>query len=649
MLKNNALPTLFLRKRKSSLSLVGFLLISLFLSLGVLQGQSQDPPKAEKSEVTQAPEPTTNAKPAASDEKDKEKAKPAETGTTTPLTPPPTDSKDKDKNPPPPYKSPWKGKLDGELLSNLLLTPEHQEAVKKNSNLWLTDNLRFGFQVRPRFENFNNQDFDRSTSDSKNYVTQNTQFWTLLDINESFAMKLTIQDSRLYGGYKDPSGSGYGPTSFTNSIGTTYDTTKAPSNQVPVKNNTDIREAYVIWKDFLPSTKVYIGRQSFSYGDSRIIGARNDSQLGNSFDAIRVAYDTKTWSTHAGYGILAEESNGPNGFNTANSQKVSGAGALNDTYLAFLYNSWKPSEDIVIDLYEVGVIKKYNTTTVATADPNLRTNGRDNLFTTGVRLSNRTASGRSLPAGKSWDWGLEFATQTGSTGQQIAASWDPLHQTIGSGKNKQAAYKETVEHDASFFVAQTGYTYKGFRVGVQYARASGDPNRTDGKSATWDPMFATRSGGFPYFDSGNGIANATFWANVRTSSVHIQYYDETWGRFIFAIYDIRKDKAQDAWYDGNRTAVTGSSGYDANGNYVTGKSVTGSTENPGNNPFLKNWQPGHRLLLEYDLIYIKQINQYFSIWAGATVLYAGDAIRNQKGSNFDNKSTYFSVTLQFAI
>ncbi len=642
MLKINRQSGQDRQKNASSFS-IWLLLALIFLGANMLYGQSQEPPKTDSVAQT---EPAAPAKTPAADDKEKEKEKAGSTGTT-PTTAPASETKDKekDKTPAPPFKSPWKGKLDGELLSNLLLTPEHQDAVKKNTSLWITDNLRFGFQVRPRFENFNNQDFDKSTSDSKNYVTQNSQFWTLLDVNESFAVKFTIQDTRLYGGYKDPNGTGYGPTSFTNSIGTTY----APGSQIPVKNNTDIREAYVVWKDFAPNTKVYMGRQSFSYGDSRIIGARNDSQIGNSFDALRIAFDTKTWSTHAGYGVLAEESNGPNGFNTANNQKVSGANALNDTYLAFLYNSWKPSEEIVVDLYEIGVVKKYNTTTSTTVDPNIRTNGRDNLFTTGIRLSNRTASGRSLPAGKSWDWGLEYASQSGSTGQQIGASWDILNQTIGSGTNQQAAYKETVQHDASFFVAQTGYTYKGFRLGVQFARASGDPNRTDGKAGTWDPMFATRSGGFPYFDSGNGIANAAFWANVRTTSVHLQYVNEDWGRFIFAVYDIRKDKVQDAWYDGNRTAVTGSSGYDANGNFLTGKTVTGSTENAANNPFLKNWQPGHRLVLEYDLIYIKQINQYFSIWAGATVLYAGDAIRNQKQYNFDKNSTYFSLTLQFAI
>ncbi|WP_243393372.1 alginate export family protein [Leptospira perolatii] len=556
----------------------------------------------------------------------------------------------KEKVPGAPYKSPWKGNIEGELLNNLLLTPEHQSSVRKNTSFWLNDNIRVGFQVRPRFESFTNRDFDKSTSDSQNYVTQNSQFWALVDVSESFAGKVTIQDTRLWGQYKDPAGSGYGPTTLTNSIGTTYDTTKSPDNQVPVKNNTDIREAYFIWKDFLPYTKLYAGRQSFSLGDSRIIGARNDGQIGNSFDILRAVFDTKTWQTQAGYGILAEES-APNGFNTANNQKAGGPNALNDTYIAFLYNTWKPSSDLVVDLYEVGIAKKYNTTTSKTVDPNTRTNGRDNLFTTGFRLSNRTASGRSLPEGKSWDWALEAAFQTGSTGQQINATWDPLHLTTGAGAKKQAVYKETVQHDASFFLIQSGYTYKGFRVGAQFARASGDPNRTDGTAGTWDPMFGTRSGGFPYFDSGNGITNASFWSNVKTTSVHVSWVHEVLGRFIFAAYDVRKDKTQDAWYDGNRVAVLGSTGYDANGNFVTGNgtSVGGSTENLANNPFLKNWKPGHRLLLEYDLIYIKKINDSFSLWITTSLLKAGDAIKNQKQYNFEKESTHLSVTLQFAI
>jgi hypothetical protein len=64
------------------------------------------------------------------------------------------------------YKSPMKEKgLDAESMRSLLLMPEHQKFLRNNQNLWLNDNLRVGFMIRPRFEERQNLDFSNKTAD----------------------------------------------------------------------------------------------------------------------------------------------------------------------------------------------------------------------------------------------------------------------------------------------------------------------------------------------------------------------------------------------------------------------------------------------------------------------------------------------------
>jgi hypothetical protein len=539
-----------------------------------------------------------------------------------------------------PYKSPYKGKLPGEFMKSMLLSPEHQDAVRKADKLWFGDIFRLGAQIRPRFDYQHNADFDKRTQDDRNYGTQNSQITFLVDPNEYFAAKVTIQDVRVYGGEQSRKDGQLGYLGLTNSAGVELSGAPTATNSVSVKNNTDLREGFIQFKNFADGFEVYLGRQIFGFGDNRYVGGRNDGQTGNSFDGARLKYTSKRFNSEVFSSIVAEDSNAGSGNNTANGTK---RGSVNDTYLSGIYNTIK-FEDFLIDLFYFNIDKKWeqSATPINSQD---RTRQRDDLNTVGFRLSNRTDSNR-LPKTKAWDWTIEASSQYGFNGQRVNAGWDVLNQTVDGRPNSKRLYTENVEYDSRFAIFQTGYTFfDRFRVGIQYSFASGDPNRTDNKVATYDASFATRSGGFPYFDSGNGITNSAFWSNTKSRSIHLMYNSANFGRFILVAYDVQKANQNDAWYSSGGTANTGLSSENSTGAAFGGYKL--------------GEKGGKRLFYEFDLIYQFYIKEYVSIWAGGSYLLAGDSVKNTRvnpwASNpndrytLDEKSYSFFFFAQFAM
>ena len=542
-----------------------------------------------------------------------------------------------------PYKSPYKGKLSGELMRSMLLSPEHQDAVRKADRLWFGDIFRIGFQARPRFDYSFNGDFDKRTQDGRNFGTQNSQVWFIVDPTPYATVKVTIQDVRVAGGDQSRKDGQLGYLGQANSAGVELSSAPSATQSVNIQNRTGLREGFVLLKNLVDGVEFVVGRQIFGFGDNRYVGGRNDGQTGNSFDGLRAKYTSKYLTTEVFTSIIAEESNAGAGNNTANGQK---RGTVNDTYLSGLYNTLK-FEDFLIDLYFFNVDRKWEQSLTRTPTSSQdRTRQRDDLNTVGFRLSNRT-DGNRLPKTKAWDWTIEHSMQFGFNGERGNADWDTLGVTVNGRPNGQRIYSQRKEYDARFFLAQTGYTFfDRFRVGIQYSFGSGDSSRSDSRVKTYDASFATRSGGFPYFDSGNGIVNATFWSNTSTKSVHLMWNTEKFGRFIAVAYDIQKAQVNDAWYGSGGAVNTGLSYENSTGGAFGGTNKLGE-------------KMGTRLFHEYDFIWQYYLKDYVSIWAGASYLVAGDAVRGVRTSPFagaindrytlDPKSYSFFLFVQFAM
>lgn len=537
------------------------------------------------------------------------------------------------------YKSPYKSKIPSEFTRSMLLSPEHQETVNKAEKLWFSDILRIGFHARPRFDYTHNADFDKRTIDDKNFGTQNTQIWFLLDPSPYVAFKATIQDVRVYGGEQSKKDGQLGYLGLSNSAGIELASLPSATQSVSIKNNTDLREGFVQLKNLINGFEFFIGRQVFIFGDNRYLGPRNDGQVGNSFDGARLKYTSKMFTSEVFTSIISEESNASGGNTTANGTK---RGTVNDTYLSGMYNTLK-FEYFLIDFFIFNIDRKWEQSLTSAPITSLdRTRQRDDLNTAGYRLSNRVNNNR-LPNNKSWDWTIESSLQFGNNGVRVNADWDTL-QVSANGKR---IYSERQRYDSRFFIAQTGYTFfSKFRIGIQYSYASGDPSRIDSRVKTYDASFATKTGGFPFFDSTAGIANATFWSNTKIKSLHLMWNTEKYGRFIAVVFDTQKAELNDAWYSSSGTANTGLSFENTTGGRFGGSNTLGQ-------------KMGRHLFHEYDFIWQYYFKEYVSIWAGGAYLVAGDAIKGVRVNplandpiarySFDNKSYSFFFLVQFAM
>lgn len=526
------------------------------------------------------------------------------------------------------YQSPMKGDIHPEYLRSMFLSPEQIAALRKTNTLWL-DNLKLGFYVRPRYESRQNFDFNKTTDDYANFVAQTTQAWFIVDPSPYFAMKITIQDSRVWGGSQVPSG---GDTRYALSTSAGYVHTATP---IVTKNNTDIREAFVMLKksDKLP-LDIQIGRMVYAYGDLKVLGPLNWLYNGFSFDGVRFMYNTKEYNLHAFGTILSEQHSAPGGTITANGRAN---GTIDDAYFTGTYNTFKQLEFVHVDLYGFGLHKKWilNNNPITTHD---RLRQRDELYTGGFRITNRTAN-NTLPKGKSFDFTIESAWQWGYTGERIKASWDILDLKYGANN----IYTERVKYDARFLSAEAGYLIlDNLRIGVGYTYGSGDPNRADSRAGTWSPLFPQIAGSLPYWNIMNGQSTMVSFQNTKSYSFHVNWKTESFGTFIFVVYDNQKAKLQDAWYNVTGAAVTG-----------------GSSENYSNDRFTKSDRLGKRLFYQYDFTWIYNYAEYLSLWLGASYIQAQDAIRNVRDNpnetnptkryTFDPKATYFYFMLSAAL
>mgnify|MGYP001610633815 CR=1 FL=1 len=130
----------------------------------------------------------------------------------------------------------------------MLLLPEHNSDLKKRDNGWLNEQFKIGLHYRPKFESSQNADFNKTTDDYKSFVTQNAQIWLLYDFSKFFTFKFTLQDTRLWGGSLAPKTGSDGRLGFSPSTG--QDVSTSSKETIPIKNDTDVREAFLVFKNF---------------------------------------------------------------------------------------------------------------------------------------------------------------------------------------------------------------------------------------------------------------------------------------------------------------------------------------------------------------------------------------------------------------
>ncbi|TGN17310.1 alginate export family protein [Leptospira idonii] len=545
------------------------------------------------------------------------------------------------------YKSPMIEKgLDPDFTKHMFVEPDLAGKVNKSSQLWINDILRIGLYLRPRQESRYNMDFDNSNKGYVDRTLQTTSLYFIVDPSPYVSAKVTVQDARVWGG-ESPASSGDVRAMFFNNTPTISNAGQATTT---VPNTTNVREAFLMLKKLPGDVKIQLGRQIWAYGDQRMIGGGNWTINGLSYDGARIMFERPDYKIHVFAARPFWTQSGTNGVVSGNDPKTNTNTKGTDTTLFGTYNSVKILDEVVLDLYSINIVRKWtpNTYNATTGLPNIsaddplalnRSRQNEELYTAGFRLTNRTAN-NFLAKGRSWDWTLESAWQGGYTGRRLNEKF--LGQTVDTPYQSWKTERE--KYVGQFHIAQTGYTFfEKLRVGAQILYASGDKNRSDGSTSTFQTLVNPRFGVIPYFNGVAGISENIDMKNLVSKSVSVEYKTSSWGTFQIAYFQNDKAERQDAWY-----AISGAANSPVGIGTTNSSPIStakGSTENYSDNPYSQPYSLGKRIYNEVDLTWMGVINDNVSIWAGVGYLHAGDSVSNYRNSPllYDSASNSYQI------
>ena len=127
------------------------------------------------------------------------------------------------------------------------------------------DLFNVGLQLRHRFEARDNFDFNSQNDDKLLFHLLRTRINIDYTPSDFFKFFIQLQDFRLF--------------EFES---------QEKSKRAPFEDELDLRQGYVLFKKAPFSLK--IGRQELSYGDERLIGGFNWSNIARSFDAVKGSF-----------------------------------------------------------------------------------------------------------------------------------------------------------------------------------------------------------------------------------------------------------------------------------------------------------------------------------------------------------------------
>jgi len=406
------------------------------------------------------------------------------------------------------------------------------------------------------------------------------KIWVGLEktLSEDTKLVVLLQDARVWGG----------TAGSANGLGTANSRSE---------ENTDLREAYLAVKNLIGPLGLVAGRQILSYGDQRLVGGLEWTNVGRSFDGFRLTFENKAFKSHLWGAVIAEDKNHYSGITDGNESSAT----LKDGYFAGWYNTLQLGNAALVDLYYLGVYKQYvqkteplvtypnpatgGPTAVNSDSPKLvtdpyglaiaskdRSTQRDQLHTIGLRLTNKTREGKAEGA---LDWTMEAARQFGRSGVEKAPDFydilledddytlrDADGNTIYSLKADAEGgyYRSAVkahqfltkkEEYAGYAVSvDAGITVQKIRLGVEAQKGSGDENPNDFRSRTFNNLFPTNHLHY-------GYADLLSWQNMQAGSANV-HMPLGGGQFRIAYWKAEKDQSADAWYNatGSRHSVS---------------------------------------------------------------------------------------------
>jgi hypothetical protein len=398
---------------------------------------------------------------------------------------------------------------------------------------------------------------------------------------------------KLHVGYTQPWFSVYGEGRDSHSDGD-YRPTE------PESDSMDLHQGYVTFgnKKVFPLT-AKLGRQELQYGDERLIGPLDWTNLGRVFDAAKLRYEVDDFWVDAWVSrpVLTDDS----GFNVSNDYE----------YFSGIYASskkWVSFQETQV--YLLSRNASIDAATATTFPPFAGGASARDIYTIGGRV-------KSLPDKlNGWDYSAEIAGQF--------------------GRFKFTAAGNSLTHQAFASSFGLGYTWKDVwgtpRIGGEYNFATGDDNPGDSKHGTFDNLYPTNHKfyGFMDFASLQNIHNLRLSGSVKPhktvtvmADLHSFFLDET----ADAFYQVNGvQRANGGLTAGSRGVAASATGYGANQTY---DSYVGS---------------------EIDLTTVWAIRPWATLGIGYSHFFRGDYIKNTlnpAGGSADANWIYGQFTVNF--
>jgi hypothetical protein len=288
------------------------------------------------------------------------------------------------------------------------------------------ERFELGGQIRFRGEVRQNADLQGAQHDNRDFVLQRLRFHVRAKLSNNVETFVQFQDSRTWG-----------------------QEASTASND----NLVDLHQGYLHVNDFL-GKGLYLkaGRQEFSYGSDRLVGAFGWDNVGRSFDAMKMGYSSKSWGSDWFAAKVVDRNTLVRGFERGQ-------------YLYGIYNQFFRQRPRHLEVY--GLLLRDGRR--ATGEIPAAGQKATEIMTVGLR------SDGVIRPGINYD--LEFANQFGHRG------YDSHSARAFAGK----IYK-TLEEEHQF------------RLGFEYDVATGDRDPADGRSGEFFNLFPTNHLHYGYAD-----------------------------------------------------------------------------------------------------------------------------------------------------
>lgn len=324
--------------------------------------------------------------------------------------------------------------------------------------------LAFGGQYLVRLESRTNRDFSASRDDLDTFTQQRARFTLRASYAKRIGVYLEFQDVRTWG---------------------------SETSVVSVEPFTGLHQGFADLRleDWV---QIRAGRQELAYGQHRLIGNLDWSNIGRAFDGVWMRFGSKPLSADL-FGMVVRERK----VLTSGTTSVTNEGAQ----FYGLYLRWRSSRRWGIDLYGLGFVN----------DPSSPAGGQ------GADLAFATAGGRAF--GRIGPLLLvgEGAYQFGSAPDGDVLAWAMAAQARVALPLPMKPY-----------------------VAFEYARASGDGTQGDRKHTTFNQLFPTGH-------AHHGFIDYVGWQNMQ--SYHLRAGARPWGAHLWVdVFRFELVESRGAWY-----------------------------------------------------------------------------------------------------